>query len=156
MQLAMRACGCLTLCLAVGAAGLSCGCGEKAANMADVSGTVTMDGQPLSKARIEFSPTANGSPSMGLTDERGRYSLRFSRDMEGAMIGDYQVKISTYAPANPDAEPPTVEVPEKVPAKYNIKTELTGKVVEGSNTIDFPLQSGGEIISPETLAVERR
>jgi hypothetical protein len=118
--------------------------------MAEVSGTVTMDGQPLSRARVEFSP-ADGSPSMGLTDEQGRYTLRFSRDVEGAMIGDHKITISTYAPANPDAEPPTPEVPEKVPAKYNVKTELTKKVEEGSNSIDFPLQSGGEVISPEKL-----
>jgi hypothetical protein len=151
MRSATRGCDYLAFCLALSVAGLSAGCGGGPDNMADVSGTVTLDGQPLSRARVEFSP-ADGSPSMGLTDEQGRYSLRFSRDVDGAMIGDHKIKISTYAPANPDAEPPTQDVPEKVPAKYNVKTELTKKVEKGSNTIDFQLQSGGEIISPEKFA----
>jgi hypothetical protein len=39
-----------------------------------------------------------------------------------------------------------VRARERVPAKYNVKTELVRDVKSGRNTIDFDLVSGGEII----------
>jgi hypothetical protein len=129
------------------------GCGGGSAeNVAEVTGQVTIDGQPLSNARIQFVPVAGGSPSFGMTDAQGNYKLTYTRDVEGAIIGEHTVNISTYVEADPDREPPVTAVPEKVPARYNVKTELKKTVEDGSNTIDFPLEGKGEIISPEQLA----
>jgi hypothetical protein len=137
-----------TICLA---AALS-GCGDAPEGLSTVAGTVTLDGQPLEGALVEFTPQEAGSPSVGRTDGEGNYELQFNRDHMGAAVGQHQVRISTYNPGDPEGDPPVAAVPEKVPAKYNVKTELTKTVEDGSNTIDFELDSKGEIITPDKLS----
>jgi hypothetical protein len=125
--------------------------------MGRVSGKVTLGGQPLPDAVVTFSPKqTGGSPSIGRTDSSGNYQLTFSRDASGAIIGEHKVTITTYAAGDPDADPPIPAAPEKVPAKYNVKTELTATVEKGSNSLDFPLEEGGEIISPEDIAKKQQ
>ncbi len=89
---------------------------------------------------------------MARTDASGEYSLQYTREAPGAEIGEHTVKITTYQPAIPDSEPPRVEVPEKIPLKYNYKTELIKEVKSGSNTIDFELKlSDGPVVQPKEL-----
>jgi hypothetical protein len=128
---------------------LTCaGCGGPD-NVGRVSGKVTLDGQPLSGAIVQFEPLAGNSPSGAITDSSGQYSLRYTREVEGAEIGEHRVRITTFSAGDPDAEPPKPRVPEKLPARYNAKTELTAKVERGSNTHDFPLESKGKIQQPK-------
>lgn len=122
------------------------GCGGDA-NLGTVTGTITLDGQPVSDATVNFSPKS-GSPSNGRTDSAGKYELSFSRSKKGAEIGEHTVRITTYRKANPDAETPVAAVPEKIPAKYNSKTELKKTVTSGNNTIDFPLKADGPVVQP--------
>ncbi len=117
------------------------GCGDS--SFGRVQGTVTLDDQPLPKARIEFIPlpdVPNGSPSYGETDERGHYEMSFGLDQPGVMVGKHQVVISTYEIVTNDDGSKTT-IPEQVPAKYNEQTELQREVYPGSQTIDFALQS---------------
>jgi hypothetical protein len=115
------------------------GCGSEH-NVGTVSGKVTLDNQPLVGATVQFQPSG-GSPSSGITDSSGNYTLRYTRDTEGAEIGEHTVRITTYSGPDPDADPPRKAVPEKVPSKYNAKSELKATVKSGSNTFDFPLES---------------
>jgi hypothetical protein len=124
--------------------------------VAEVTGQVKLDGQPLDNALIQFDPVSGGTPSNGRTDTQGAYTLKYSRDVEGAVIGEHKVSISTYAEEIPDAEPPVPASPERVPAKYNLKTELKRQVEEGSNTIDFELDSQGEVLSPESAPLQQQ
>jgi hypothetical protein len=117
------------------------GCGPD--NVGRVSGTVKLDGQPLEGAYVEFQPIAGNAPSGGMTDAMGQYTLRYTREIEGAEIGEHAVRITTASGGDPDAEPPKPPVPERVPPKYNAQTELKATVEKGSNTLDFELQSGG-------------
>lgn len=118
--------------------GVVAGCGE---NRVEVSGTVMLDSEPLVGAIVYFIPEdEEKSPSMGTTDEQGRYTL-FQSDEPGAVVGNHRVRISTYKDANPYAEPPTQVVPERVPAKYNINSTLTAEVRDGASPIDFDLES---------------
>ena len=59
------------------------GCGETACGIAGivatVTGTVTLDGQPLAAAMVRFQPASGGAPSAGTTDSSGRYELRHTR-----------------------------------------------------------------------------
>lgn len=130
------------LCVAAAMAG----CDDGPDNMAEVSGKVTLDGQPLSGARVTFTPVGAGSSSSGVTDSDGHYELSLSRDIEGAVIGEHTVSVTTYAPANPDGDPPSPGAPEKVPTKFNRNSTLTKKVEDGSNEINLELDSQGEII----------
>ena len=121
------------------------GCGG-ADNVGQVSGKVTLGGEPLAGAIVKFQPTAGGSPSAAIVDGSGNYKLGYTEGVQGAEIGSHKVIISTFSAGNPDAEPPKPPVAEKVPSKYNAKSELTADVKAGSNTIDFPLEPGGEIV----------
>lgn len=121
------------------------GCGG--GNVAEVTGTVTLDGQPLPNAVVEFSPATEGqgTPSYGRTDASGTFTLQYTSDQPGAEVGEYRVSITTQTSGDPDAEPPIPEQPELVPAKYNWETELRETVVAGVNTFTFDLDSDGVI-----------
>jgi hypothetical protein len=124
--------GCLACLLLAG-----CG-GTEHPDVADVRGTVTLDGQPLANASIMFQPTTAGRPSLGTTDDQGNYTLLYLDGVEGAMLGTHKVVIRTEVPGE-DGEPPVVR--EKLLPKYHNRSELTAEVAQGKNTIDFPLSS---------------
>lgn|GEM_PF-586488 len=127
----LRACGVSAL---VGLLTVLAGCWGPA-NVGRVSGKVTFNGQPLADAMITFSPTQpGGSSSIGRTDSDGNYSLMYAAGVQGAQQGENMVRITTYS-----ARP---AVPEKVPTKYNSKTELKREVKSGHNTFDFALEPG--------------
>jgi len=118
-----------------------CGCGGRS-DIGRVSGTVTLEGQPLANARIVFQPQQSGTASYGMTDAEGHYTLQHSNDVEGAVIGRHTVSISTFMAGDPDAEPPQQTSEERVPAKYNAMSELTAEVTGANNTFDFALEAG--------------
>ena len=105
-------------------------------DLAPVTGTVTMDGQPLPGASISFVSEAGAQASFGGTNETGKYELRYSGPHRGATIGPNTVQISTATnnPVGPDWKDP-------IPEKYNKKTELKVEVKPGQNTFDFDLKS---------------
>jgi len=107
---------------------LAAGCGRSGPEMGRVTGRVTLDGQPLNSARLNFQPDGNRSPSTGYTDSDGRYKLLFKRGVDGALVGMHTVEIQTNDK-------------NAVPAKYNDATELQREVKRGSNEIDFELTS---------------
>lgn len=86
--------------LATLAAGLLAGCGGRA-DVAPVSGTIRLDGQPLAGARINTQPLGEGqqaNPGIGsfaVTDDTGRYSLELaSPPQPGAVVGTHRVRIT--------------------------------------------------------------
>jgi len=116
------------------------GCSSKPSGLpaiAPVSGTVTMDGQPLASATVVFE-SQSGHTAFGSTDAAGRYDLVAAGRSRGAIIGPNKVRIKsrTDAPPGPDWKDP-------IPARYNAATELSADVVAGRNTIDFPLKRDG-------------
>ena len=109
-------------------------------DLGQVSGTVTLDGQPLAGANVVFKPTT-GSTSTGQTDAQGKYSLSYGHGLQGAVIGEHTVMISTYEMRINQEAGTSEEIPEKVPAKYNQQTTLKASVQAGENTADFALTS---------------
>ena len=70
---------------------------EKLPKLGTVSGTVTMDGQPVANATVTFDGAKEGeSASLGRTDASGKYELYYSRGNKGATIGEHVVHISTH------------------------------------------------------------
>ena len=60
-----------------------------------VTGTVTMQGQPVAGAAITFVPTGNeGEAASAITDSEGKYALTTWRAGDGARPGEYRVKVS--------------------------------------------------------------
>lgn len=117
------------------------GCGGRS-DIGRVSGTITLEGQPLANARVIFQPQAAGSASYGVTDAEGHYTLQYNADTEGAMIGRHTVSVSTFMAGDPDADPPGQISEERIPAKYNATSELMAEVTAGDNSIDFALEAG--------------
>lgn len=75
------------------------GCSNKDYSLAPVSGTVTYNGNPVSKLRISFSPEpvngnyAVGPYSKGVTDSTGKFTLQTRYDEAGAVIGKHALSL---------------------------------------------------------------
>lgn len=108
----------------------ACGGGSDGApDLGQVTGTITMDGAPLTDASVTFMPEGVRASS-AMTDSAGKYELIYIRDEKGAAIGKHKVVISKLK-----------DEKETIPAKYSSETELTGDVKAGSNEVNFDLTS---------------
>lgn len=134
------------------------GCGGNPADYPDtapVTGTVTLDGQPLEGARVSFTPQ-EGRSSSGTTDAQGKYELNYTGDIKGSMLGTARVSISKeipdpdfVAPPAPKLEegeldpgPPEPDMINSLPDRYRGRdSELSAEVKDGVNVIDFDLSS---------------
>lgn len=134
---------CLVMLLAV-----TVGCGGERFPVAPVSGSITLDGQPLAGARIGFEPRKIGdNPNAGpgsyaTTDAQGRYELTTLTGQSGAVVTTHDIWIRT-AVAAADRSGEVIEAaPEKVPARYNDESTLTFEVTSaGSTAANFALTS---------------
>ena len=128
------------------------GCGGQPYQVAQVSGKVTLDGKSLANASITFAPMATkdniapGPTATGLTDADGHYKLIFDKNTPGAVVGKCRVYITSIVAAgvteDKDGGPPVKQVKDRVPAKYNLNTELTCDVpAGGSDQANFELKS---------------
>jgi hypothetical protein len=129
---------------------LIAGCGGTRSDLADVTGTVKLDGQPLADAQVEFVPQGGqGVVSLGRTDSSGHYYQMASRSARGASVGVNQVRITTYEILDQGGK--QVPVPERIPTKYNSATELSVTVQPGSNKFDFDLSTAGGKVKQASL-----
>ncbi|MEQ8209896.1 MAG: carboxypeptidase-like regulatory domain-containing protein [Lacipirellulaceae bacterium] len=128
------------------------GCSDSKFEYAPVTGSVKLDGQPVSGARVVFMPQASGDSreagpySNGETDEQGNFQLSSvaTDPREGAVVGNHRIVISTRKthldPENRDIE--IVDSPETIPRPYTNyqKTPLTFEVsTDGKNEANFDL-----------------
>jgi len=107
--------------------------------LSDVTGTVTLNGEPLADAVISFDPLSASSKSQSrtstaATDTEGKYSLMYDKETPGAIPGDHLVRISKLdSGANGAGN-------ELLPIRYNEMTTLKATITsEGPNQIDFDL-----------------
>jgi hypothetical protein len=138
--------------LAVLLSALVCGAGCESGATDDlprngVSGTITLDGQPLAKGLISFDPDKGQADavSAGAVVTEGSYSIARN---EGLTPGKYRVSIRSSAGGESAATkeapgmPPKKREKDPIPEKYNAKTTLSAEVTEGgSNVFDFELTS---------------
>ena len=104
-----------------------------------VVGMVLLDGNPVSAATVEFTP-AEGSTSYGITNSKGRYALQYLPDRPGAVTGHHTVRITTYD-WRTTKDGNKIEVPERLPLRYNQDSTLRVDVTSGSQTLDWELTS---------------
>jgi hypothetical protein len=100
------------------------GCGSEI-DLGKVSGTVTKGGKPQPNLFVNFSPGEGRRGSQGFTDENGKYSLRYTADKVGAVLGSQHVTITTEGNTNKSLLSKDVDV------------------ASGSNVLDFDLDEGG-------------
>jgi|tagenome__1003787_1003787.scaffolds.fasta_scaffold19438583_2 hypothetical protein len=101
--------------------------------MATVHGRVTLDGRPLELVDVVFQPTNKEPPSTGLTNADGYYELLYKRGVNGARLGEYNVRIGFFS--NLAKNPP------KIPARYNTNSEQNVEVKSGPNEYNFDVKS---------------
>jgi hypothetical protein len=122
------------------------GCNSEGYGLAPISGVVTLDGNPVPGALVNFQPTAKdgtnpGPGSTGRCDEAGRYVLKTIRDEPGAVVGTHRVRIYSYSPESPVSQDDDAGLPkEQFPDRYNYGSKLTFDVEStGTETADFRL-----------------
>lgn len=125
-----------------------------------VTGTITLDGEPVEGAHIRFSPETGGPAAFAVSDHRGRYELRTFDPGDGAIPGKYGISATkevTEAGMEFDSQaameayvkehgerPPKGETVSVLPEKYSAKdtSELTAEItVAKDNRFDLELKS---------------
>lgn len=119
----------LAVCMSLGCSGVDPG-----PELAEVTGKVTLDNQPLPNARVVFIPE-DGPASAAITNEAGEYELMGKSGAKGGVPGNNRVEISTDLDGTRD------RAKEKALPKYNTATTLSAQVEVGSNNFDFKLES---------------
>ncbi|MDR3635646.1 MAG: carboxypeptidase-like regulatory domain-containing protein [Isosphaeraceae bacterium] len=114
-----------------------------------ISGTVSLDGQPLADGIIQLIPASRQEGTAGgAVVKDGKFSIERRK---GLAPGAYRVVISSSLSRGEAAETPG-EAPgpvkpsdtpkDLIPSRYNAKSTLKAEVKPGvSNTFDFPLKS---------------
>jgi anti-anti-sigma regulatory factor len=112
-----------------------------------VSGTLRLDGEPLSRISVIFEPIGSeenpypGPSSYGTTNASGRFSLQtITTNQTGAVVGNHRVRlVSIIDPDDPRFY--SFENTNLLPPQYNIETTLTYLVPpEGTQQVLFDVQ----------------
>jgi hypothetical protein len=114
-----------------------------------VSGTVTLDGKPLTSGVVTFHPAAGGASAIGTIGKDGTYTVQIGNDMK-LPPGDYLVTVdageAVTSDLGPPGAPPKPPPPPKriTPDKYASKdtTDLKATVKAGSNKVPLELKGG--------------
>jgi hypothetical protein len=143
----------------------STGCGGR--EFAEVEGTVTLDGAPLTDTQVVFLPDPfqgnQGNTASARTDAEGHYRLQTERDnRDGTVLGPHRVVFvdllmivdSTGAAGGPKAVGASAALatlpgtkPRRFPLKYGHTNDTPFQNVDiksGKQTLDFDLKSKGK------------
>jgi hypothetical protein len=120
------------------------GCaGESGPRTVEASGIVTLDGNPVPKAQVTFIDSKASNPAVAMTDDQGRFSLKYNGEKNGAIPGDYQVQVSKTIMEVGGDEGADITLSYGLPKKYSIigTSGLTQNVPDtGIKNIEIKLQ----------------
>ncbi|ADG70041.1 hypothetical protein Plim_4234 [Planctopirus limnophila DSM 3776] len=136
----------LCLCLIASAANTGCLGVSDAPALGLVSGTILMEGEPVSGVRVTFHPD-QGRPAFGITNASGQYELTYIRETRGCKVGHCRVVLgsgeegldNTAAEGDGTAQFETAADEKGLPAKYTTASTLEAEVKPGKNVINFNL-----------------
>ena len=80
--------------------------------LVEISGTVLLNGNPLTNAEIRFETESDGIYSFGVTDSNGKYRLMFDSRTPGIIPGPKIVRVFGKPSASEKMAPTTPGVPE--------------------------------------------
>ena len=119
------------------------GCGsDDTPPLGEVTGTITLDGQPLEGVIVLFKPDI-GRVATGTTNATGEYELEFAYDVSGCKVGPNSVSLE-WPLGSTNAK--------TLSTRYTTASELKADVKEGSNKIDFALESDAGTVA-ETITI---
>jgi hypothetical protein len=130
------------------------GCSSDELNRTTVTGTVTLDGNPIENGWISFKPESGTQcPDIAGQIKNGTFSIP---KKDGPVIGSYTVNITSSMRTGKKVKEPvtgieTDEIIEIIPARYNgqhagmrglgKKSSLTATIEKGKNDLKFDLVS---------------
>ena len=107
------------------------GCAERSnLDVTSVTGTVTVDGQPMEDIRIIFHPVGGGEiAAFGSTDAQGRYQLSSPSAPvgSGAVAGEY---IPTFSKVEVEERPPASSPEEEYRLYGGVPPKITHHIPE--------------------------
>jgi hypothetical protein len=141
--------------LALAGLGSGAGCSARP-DLSAVTGTVTMNGQPLKNVKVAFQPDPDkgtrGAGSTGVTDDAGAFTLTFDGGRPGALVGHHRVVLTdldvygnvfvgrgnyrTEGPGGPKETPRVSRVPEaytnlaRTPVLVEVKPGMGAVTIE--------------------------
>ena len=115
------------------------GCGSGELPMADVTGHVKYDGQPIEKGLIAFHPVDGKGPSEGGEIVNGAYSVRVPPGTKRIEIRGS--KLVGKRPATPENPVEEDIFKEFIPPAYHVQSTLTKEVEMPSTVIDLDLEA---------------
>lgn len=128
---------------------LLAGCGM-GSSMAHVTGTVTLDGQPVKDAVVTFAPH-EGQPATGVTNAEGKFTLQTREPGDGVLVGLHDVtiigvKTSGGPPPTADGLSGAVDMRQVkqewfIPQRYSVRETagLTQEVTPGMPPVELKL-----------------
>ena len=118
---------------------LFAGCSEETGK-ATISGTITLDGQPLKDGIIRFVPIDGQTPTAEAAITDGEFSVEVPLGEKQVSISSSNVVGKRQAYEAPGS--PTVDiVEERLPPRYNVQSELTINVQQENEPANFALTS---------------
>jgi hypothetical protein len=118
----------------------SLGCGSQDPNRGEVTGIVTINGQPAVTGAVAFSPVDGQSPTSGGKIVDGKYTVKASTGTSRIAIRVPKVVGKRKLYNTPDS-PEQPLMAETLPPEYNDRTTLTLEVKPGANEHNFDLQT---------------
>jgi len=123
--------------------------------MTQVTGSVTLDGQPVDGATVAFYPDGGRRPARGITDASGNFELMTFNPGDGVLLGQHRVSVTKTEASEQQAavvDGETIETPtggaednvnHLLPVHYASPStsELTVEVVEGMEPVALELKS---------------
>jgi len=138
MTFMQRSIAILSRCLlcAVLLVGVGVGCSGRNPNypeLAEVTGTLTVNGKPVKNVTVTFTPKEGGRASHGSTDADGNFYLKFGGSDKGAILGQHEVTF-VYSDADGAAD--------ALPRRYaDQSASMAAEVTkEGPNQFSFDLK----------------
>jgi hypothetical protein len=119
------------------------GCSRSPYELTPVTGKITVDGKPLSQAKVMFAPVEigesinPGKPAFGLLEDDGSFTLTTYERNDGAIVGEHWVSIVKLS-----AKSTLVNHPSNEPQFNRLTLPQKVKVVaDMDNQIDLTLTS---------------
>lgn len=112
------------------------GC-HRGPQMAQVTGKVVYNGQPLTFGTVAFQPPS-GQPAVGDIQSDGTFALSTYRPGDGAVVGKHRVRVACYESQRPGTKPTGGEQAlgkSLIPLNYTLfdQSGLTAEVQAGEN-----------------------
>ena len=106
-----------------------------------VTGDVTLDGQPLADGVITYVPVDQKTPNVEVKIQDGKYTPASRSAVTRSGSTRPSRRRGKDASSTTRPAPPPEAYSERIPERYNAKTELTADIKPGDNKLDWEVKS---------------